>query len=77
MIAMIQIEDYPFDFLTSPGTLRIQELLFPGCTVPVDTKETKLGSTYQEASPSASKNTDAVSVPCLHGSVSLQLLLVV
>ena len=30
--------------------------MFSGCTVPPDSKETKLGSSDQEASPSASKN---------------------
>ena len=33
--------------------------MFSGCTVPPDCKETELGSSDQEASPSASKN-----VPC-------------
>ena len=31
--------------------------MFSGCTVPPDSKETKLGSSNQEASPSAGKNT--------------------
>ena len=38
--------------------------MFSGCTVPPDSKETKLGSTDQEASPSAGKNTGVVLVPC-------------
>ena len=31
--------------------------MFSGCTVPPDSKETELGSSDQEASPSAGKNT--------------------
>ena len=33
--------------------------------MPPDSKETKLGSSDQEASPSAGKNTGVVLVPCL------------
>ena len=44
--------------------LRIQEKMFSGCTVLLDSKETKLGSSNQEASPSAVKNTRIVLVPC-------------
>ena len=36
--------------------------MFSGCTVPPDIKETKFGSTDQELSPSAGKNTRKV--PC-------------
>ena len=38
--------------------------MFPGCTVPPDSTETKLESTDQEASPSAGKNTGLGLVPC-------------
>ena len=38
--------------------------MFSGCTVPSDSKETELGSSDQEASPSAGKNTGIVLVPC-------------
>ena len=38
--------------------------MFSGCTVPPDSKETELGSSDQEASPSAGKNTGIVLVPC-------------
>ena len=38
--------------------------MFSGCTVPPDTNEFKLGSSDQEASPSAGKNTGIVLVPC-------------
>ena len=38
--------------------------MFSGCTVLPDSKETELGSSDQEASPSAGKNTRIVLVPC-------------
>ena len=38
--------------------------MFSGCTVLPDSKETKIGSSNQEASPSAGKNTGIVLVPC-------------
>ena len=38
--------------------------MFSGCTVPLDSMETKIGSSNQEASPSAVKNTGIVLVPC-------------
>ena len=44
--------------------LRIQELVFSGCTLPSNSKETELGSSDQEASLSAGKNTRIVLVPC-------------
>ena len=39
--------------------------MFTGCTVLPDSNEIKLGSSDQEASPSACKNTGVVLVPCL------------
>ena len=48
---------------TWPVNLRIQEWVFSGCTVPPDSKETELGNSGQEASPSAGKNTGIVLVP--------------
>ena len=38
--------------------------MFSGCTVPSDSKETELGSTDQEASPSAGKITGVLLVLC-------------
>ena len=38
--------------------------MFSGRTVRPDSKETKLGSSDQETSPSAGKNTKIVLVPC-------------
>ena len=49
---------------TQPVTLRIQEYVFSGSTVPPNSKETELGSSYQEASPSAGKNIGIALVPC-------------
>ena len=37
--------------------------MFSGCTVLPDSKETELGSSNQEASPLADKNTGVVLVP--------------
>ena len=49
---------------TWPVTLRIWESVFSGCTLPPDSKETKLRSSNQEASPSAGKNTVVVLMLC-------------
>ena len=38
--------------------------MFSGCTMPLDSKETDLGSNDQEASPSAGINTRIVLVSC-------------
>ena len=38
--------------------------MLSGCTVPPDNKEAELGSSDQEASPSAGKNNGVVLVPC-------------
>ena len=38
--------------------------MFSGCTVLPDSKETELGSSDQEAFPSAGKNARIVLVPC-------------
>ena len=38
--------------------------MFPGCIVLTDSKEKEFGSSKQEASPSAGKNTGIVLVPC-------------
>ena len=38
--------------------------MFSGSTVPPDSKEIELGSSNQEASPSASKKTGIILVPC-------------
>ena len=62
---MISVDAYSFlAFSDLTVTLRIQEKVFSGCTVPPDSKETELGSNDQEASLSAGKNTRVVVVPC-------------
>ena len=38
--------------------------MLSGCTVPPDSTETQVGSSNQEASPSAGKNSGLVLVPC-------------
>ena len=40
----------------------MQEYVFSGCTEPFDSKETELGSSNKEASPSTYKNTGVVLV---------------
>ena len=52
--------------------------MFSSCIVLLDSKESKIGSSDQEASPSVGKNTRAVfSAMLAHGRVSLQLFPVV
>ena len=59
MVAVISVDAYPFyAFSAGPVTLKIQDEVFP------DSKETELGSSSQEASPSAGKNTGVVLVTC-------------
>ena len=64
----LNVDDYPFAFCgflrpdLSPW--RYKNRCFSGCTVPPDSKETELGSSDQEAPPSAGKNTGVVLVPC-------------
>ena len=43
--------------------------MFSGYTVPPDSKESKLGSSDQDASPSTGKSTEVVLVSCLHMEV--------
>ena len=66
VVAVINVDAYPFlDFSDLTGHLEILEYVFSGCTVPPDSKETELGSSDKDASPSAGKNTGVVLVPCL------------
>ena len=44
--------------------------MFSGCTVSPDSKETEVGSSNQEASPSTGENTGVVLVPCSHTAIS-------
>ena len=65
MVAVISVDAYPF-LAFSGLTCCLEDKVFSGCAVPPDSKETELGSSNQEASPSAVKNTGVVLVPCLH-----------
>ena len=58
---MISVDVYPLAF--SDLTCHLKNTV-SGCTVPPDSKDTKLASSDQEASPSAGKNTGIVLVPC-------------
>ena len=49
---------------TRPVTLRIKKQVFFDCTLRPDSKETELGNSDLEASPSEGKNTRVVLVPC-------------
>ena len=52
-------------FLAFPDlTCHLEDTGIGVFTVPPDSKETELGSSDQEASPSAGKNTGVVLVPC-------------
>ena len=63
MLAMIRADAYRFLAFLDLTCLMIQEQMFSSCTMPPESKETQLGSSAQEASPSACKNTGVVSVP--------------
>ena len=65
VVAVISVDAYPF-LAFSGLTCHLEDVgvgVF-GCTVPSDIKETELGSSDQEASPAAGKNTGVVLVPC-------------
>ena len=63
---MIKVDAYSLFCISQTYlvTLRIQELVFSGCTVLHDSKETELGSNDKEATPSAGKKIGVVLVPC-------------
>ena len=66
VVAVICVDANPFfGFLT----LRIKEQVFSGYTVLPNSKETKPGTSNQETSPSAGKNTGVILVTCLHMEV--------
>ena len=63
---MISVDAYAF-LPFSDLTCHLEDTgieVFSGCTVPPDSKEAKLGSSQQEASPSAGKNTRIDLVSC-------------
>ena len=67
MVAVISVDAYPF-LAFSDLICHLEDtgmdVLFSGCNVLSDSKETQLGSRNQQASPSAGKNTRIVLVPC-------------
>ena len=70
VVAVISVDAYPF--LAFPYlTYHLEDtgIRFSGCTVLPDSKETQLGSSDQETSLSAGKNTGIVLVPCLRMEV--------
>ena len=70
MVAVISDDAYPLlAFSNLTCYLEDTGYVFSGCTVLPDSKETELGSSDQEASPSAAKNNGVVLVPCLHMGV--------
>ena len=54
MLAVINVDTYPF-LAFSDLTYHLEDTGI-GCAVPLDSKESGLGSSDQEASPSAGKN---------------------
>ena len=70
MVAVISVDAYPF-LAFSDLTCHLEDMGIGvlWLHVPPDSKETELGSSNQEASPSAGKNTRVVLVPCLHMEV--------
>ena len=67
VVAVISVGAYPF-LAFSDSTCHLEKM-FSGYTVPPDNKKIKPGSSDQEASLSAGKNTGAVLVPCWHMKV--------
>ena len=65
VLAVINVDAYHFvAFSVLTCHLEDTGIGVTGCSVPPDSKETELGSTNQEASPSAGKNTKIVLVLC-------------
>ena len=63
VVAVISVDAYTvLTFLDLTCHLEDTEIVSPGCTALLGSKETNLGSSNQEASPSASKNTILVLV---------------
>ena len=66
VVAVISVDAHPI-FAFSDLTCHLEDTgkgVFLLHSVPPDSKETKFGSSNQEASPSAGKNTVVVLVPC-------------
>ena len=63
VVAVISVDAYPI-LAFSELICHLENTRIGSSTVPRDSKETELGSSNQEASPSASKNTGIIWVPC-------------
>ena len=68
VLAVISVEAYHF-LAFSDLTCHFDDTGIGGSTVLPHSKETELGSSNQEASPSTDKNNEVVLVPCLHMKV--------
>ena len=68
MVPVISVDAYPF-LAYSHLTCHLEDTGTGVFWFHCDIKETELGSSNQEASPSAGKNTRVVLVPCLHMEV--------
>ena len=65
MVAVSSVDAYPFlAFSDLTCHLEYTGIGVFWCTVLADSKRTELGSSNQETSPSAGKNTGVVLVPC-------------
>ena len=66
-VAVISVDAYPF-LAGSDLIFHLEDtgigMVFSGCTVPADSKQSELGGSDQETSSVAGKNTEAVLVPC-------------
>ena len=69
MVPVISVDAYPF-LAYSHLTCHLEDTGTSVFWFHCDIKETKLGNSNQEASPSAGKNTKVVLVPCSHMEVS-------
>ena len=61
---MVAVDAYPFFLAFLYLTCHLEDAVFSGCTVLLNSKETDLESSEQEALPSAKENTGVVLVPC-------------
>ena len=71
MVAVIIVDAYPFLAFSDLNCHLEDTGMFSGSTVPLDSQLTELGSSDQEASPSAGKNTSVILVPCSRMEVHL------
>ena len=73
VVVVTNVDAYLFlAFLDLTCHLEGKEQVFSDWIVPPDSEETKFGTSDQEASPSAGKNTGVVLVPCHTQKCALQ-----